>query len=227
MKMFSFTKPYAATLDVWGRWQSIISTRYPKLYYLREVLPSKIRVIFRKINDAIWWVRYRTTHRYHDLKIKNLKPGYHDVDHKILYVNFSLLMEYVEIGLSSKNHEWHDKNTKGWFKKWKSAEAGLNYIDEMINDEDIKSNAPNQIEEAMIVRRLYLWWTVERNNRIETYSDPRIWEGVEKNKLSFGVWKDDAYNKALHNMGNSSTFYEDQDQKMLEKLISIRCSLWS
>lgn len=229
MKLFSFNKPYAATGQVWSRWKSIISKRYPILYYLREVLPVQVSIIFSKFNDAVWWVKYRTVQRNHILKIKGLEPGYCDIDRKMLYANFSLLVEYVEVGLSSRNFEWHSK------RRWKKncAEAGLDYIDWIINDEDIKSNSPNQIEEAIIVRRLYIWWTVERQKRINAWNDPLIWSGVEKPKVKnvdflFNGWNKNApYNTATTNMRNTTTFYEDQDQKMLEKLISVRSSLWT
>lgn len=232
MKLFSFNKPFSATPRVWERWKSIISKRYPIRYYLREVLPIQISIGFRKMEDAVWWVKYRTIHRNNILKIKGLEPGYCDIDRKMLYANFSLLAEYIEVGLSSRNVEWHTKNNKR--RRWKNcAEAGLDYIDWIINDEDIKANSPQQIEEALIVKRLYIWWTIERQKRINVYNDPLIWAGVEKPKFAKNLdflrgWSTKTpYNAALENMRNTITFYENQDQKMLEKLISIRSTLWT
>lgn len=42
------------------------------------------------------WVLYRTTHKFHIIKLKTLEPGYYDIDHRMLHACFQLLVEYVE-----------------------------------------------------------------------------------------------------------------------------------
>ena len=79
------------------------------------------------------------------------------------------------------------------------------------------------------IRDLYLWWTVERPNRIDAHADPRIWKDVQRPErfmLSFNR-HDPSYDKALKQMSQTDEFYTQQDQAMLEKLISYRRNLWS
>jgi len=42
--------------------------------------------------DIKWWFKHRIVEKYHI----DLKPGYYDIDTRILYANFGLLKEFVE-----------------------------------------------------------------------------------------------------------------------------------
>jgi hypothetical protein len=46
--------------------------------------------------DLWWGFLHRTFYRYNIIRIKTLKPGYYDVDHRMLHANFQLLVDYVE-----------------------------------------------------------------------------------------------------------------------------------
>lgn len=58
--------------------------------------------------DLIWWVRYRTTNRFHVLKIGSLKPGWWDADTRILHASFALLEDYVEREKPFKIVAWNE-----------------------------------------------------------------------------------------------------------------------
>lgn len=45
--------------------------------------------------DPVWWLRYRTTHRYHVVQT-GLAPDYHDSVERMLYACFRLLVDFVE-----------------------------------------------------------------------------------------------------------------------------------
>jgi hypothetical protein len=51
--------------------------------------------IDRKLKSLIWWIKYRTTERYHIVDTK-LKPAYYDVDTRLTDACFSLLIDFVE-----------------------------------------------------------------------------------------------------------------------------------
>lgn len=50
----------------------------------------------RWLHDLIWWVKYRTTHRYHVLNL-GTEPGYSDVMERLVHANFALLVSFMEI----------------------------------------------------------------------------------------------------------------------------------
>lgn len=233
-KWFSFTMPSSATGEVWDRWQRLTKSRYPILYFLRQRVPTMVRVKIRQTNDKIWWVRYRTINRNHVMRIRDLKPGYYEPETKILYASFSLLREYVEVGLACRNFRWYEDRIPKWVPKWLKSrwprkidpEAGIAYLRWEIEDEDVQVNSPAQSETAATIMRLYLWWTQEREERIDPHEDYRIWEGVERPEGLF-TGGTPAYSEALDAMSKANDFYEAQDQAMLVKLISVRRFLWS
>ncbi len=236
-KIFYFTKPTAATGEVWERWRRHVKARYPILYFLRERLPTFFRVKKLQFSDFIWWFKYRTTDRNHILKIRNLKPGYYEPDTKMLYAAFSLLIDHVEIGLACRNFGWYEKKYPKWlptiFRRfWKqkiNPQAGIDHLIWEMTDEDVVTNSPEQSRVAGIIMRLYVWWTQERQERIDAHSDFRIWEGVEREHcdLFFGSGRNPKYKAALDSMSKLNDFYDAQDQAMLIKLVEIRNHLWS
>jgi hypothetical protein len=54
-------------------------------------------VIRNWLSAIYYWLLYRfhPGHRYHVLKL-GIKPGYSDVDYRIVHANFALLVQYVE-----------------------------------------------------------------------------------------------------------------------------------
>jgi hypothetical protein len=53
----------------------------------------------RFLRNVKWAILHRITHRYNIVHTR-LKPGYYDNDIRMLYANFNLLVEYVEIELA-------------------------------------------------------------------------------------------------------------------------------
>ena len=65
-----------------------------------ECKTSKWKIFLYRLprvpNRMYWWIRHRTTNRYHVLKYRNLTPGWHDVDTRILHACFDLFCDFVE-----------------------------------------------------------------------------------------------------------------------------------
>lgn len=71
---------------------------------------------FSWIDDAHDWIRYRTTEKYNCVNMsKTLKPGYYDIDTRILHANFTLLCSYVEKEMDII--DWNDCDESKHIKK--------------------------------------------------------------------------------------------------------------
>lgn len=60
-----------------------------KWYFLTKHFP------FYQIMEVVWWIRHRTTNKYHIVKL-DVAPGYSDIDERMLQACFALLCEFVE-----------------------------------------------------------------------------------------------------------------------------------
>lgn len=66
-----------------------------------------------KLRDIWWWMLHRTTHRFNRVKIKSLKPGYYDIDYRMLHACFQLLVDYVENERPFEIIDWdHDDESR-------------------------------------------------------------------------------------------------------------------
>jgi hypothetical protein len=139
--------PVVGTIEEWSAWHAAQERDHPGLLlWLIWDLPYYLGAPRRRLRAAIRWVRYRTTRRYHVIKIRGLSPGYCDADTRMLYGCFSLLMDFVEkeIGGLAKLREW---------------------TSELLADEGYNHAAQIAFQEECEV--LYLWWAVERPRRID------------------------------------------------------------
>lgn len=232
LRWFLFKEPSAASGEWWDKRHEMLSRRAPLRYFLQNDLPHLLRMQGRKAKDAIWWFRYRTTDRHHVVPT-GLKPGFHEVENRMLYANFSLLVEYVEVGLASKNYDCADKDPKV---------RGLQYLDWEIKETQCSQE---QRDTAQAVRMLYLWWTVERPQRLEPWAAPEIWGEPKSNddppekfslfglrsarrRFSLGNRKRSRIVKeAAGTAAATEAFYAHQDTGMLLKLVELRSSLWT
>lgn len=198
------------TMNEYFAWEKEMAKKYPVRYFITETIPDHYDMWCRRIRSAYWWVRYRTTNRNHILKIHSLEPGWHDRDTRMLHACFQLLIDYIEIELPRR--EYRLKSAKA-----RRASKGLELLDEMIEDPSCHHGpSPTQAEAAQIKKDLYLWWTETRAKRIEAWADPLI-------------WTDEA--KAEGTAGEQASYlehcYDEEDQLMLKRLISVRNTLWS
>lgn len=177
-KKFYPDKPLAATSKEWGEWRR--EAKKKKLrYFIANDVPSWIRSkIINPIEDAIWWVKYRTTSRYHILKL-DTDPGYMDDSEKILYANFTILKNYVEndcakrrwfyyVSSPEEDHEllMFDKYTMGIeYLNWEislSDPDSEDYDDLLYESEKWKNGEIDPLDtqsgSAKEVKELYLWW---------------------------------------------------------------------
>ena len=190
-KKFNTDRPRALPWGEWDKWYADTKAKYPFKYFMTETLPDTvedfIEFFLRPIRNARYWVRYRTTDKYHLVDTK-LKPDYYDTSTIMLHANMELLRDHVEISLAWRNWTF-DVNaktgykmpwyTRGWlkFRKWRSPEAGLDYLNwetKLVYDKDTYGVEPghpdygkptDQAKTAKEVLKIYTWWTTVYPNR--------------------------------------------------------------
>jgi hypothetical protein len=162
--------------------------------------------------NLVWFVRHRTIDRFNIIKIKSLKPDYYEYYERMLHGCFALLLEYVkELGYGCEKR-------------------GLSYL-----DEEIEGGIEDNIEESMrksqreyekIVKELYLWWVFERPKRVNPWDlvDHVNWTipiVFDRTKPEIVLWESQC--KAAE---EEKERQNEEDNLMLQKLISIRLFLW-
>lgn len=116
-----------------------------------------------KIQNFIWAIKHRTTHKFHIIKT-GLKPGYYEIETLMVYGLFALLVRFVEKeyeGISGVEERIKD------LEKWRDDPEELT-IGEYDYDGEI-----SQYKEVI---RLYKWWKevypkYDENNPWDKYYD--------------------------------------------------------
>lgn len=243
-----FHPPTALTLDGWRDFKIEFRKNAPVRFFFCERLIPWICSQGRKVKNAIWWVRYRTISRHHIINT-GLTPGWHDVDHKMLYANFALLVDYVE-----KECAWMDVafdeekrgNALGWYdnfpswtgihSRWRSREHGLRYLDweASLDDPSLSEyeSSASQARKARIVKELYIWWKDVRPAR-RLPAEPDYMADSTGLHFLDPDWKKDnpeeakAFSEWAENTHILEEAWAEEDTVMLMKLIKIRRGMWT
>lgn len=215
------------TFEAWDRRDAKLKRLYPIRWFVWETAADWLRYNIRgRYKRARDWMRFRTVDRYHILKLE-MEPGYCDPDVRLLEANFQILKDFVEIELASMHLASHpDTHPAGarkvnmlstfgkLFRKnrrrnIRDPQAGLAHL-----DWEIDETSGNQQECAKVQKELYLWWTVYRKERINSYDHP-LTRDPKSEKTTFKLAAD------------LEKFYEAEDEAMLLMLVRIRRSLWT
>lgn len=229
-----FILPDANCSMNWSKWELYderIKSSFPIRWFISETLPNFYRrKIVNRWHKTRNWVRYRTTDRYHVVKLE-IKPGYTDPCNRLLEANFQILKDFVEIELASMQlacdspsksdtrlgvlDHFKDIFNKARRKNIRNPEAGLRYL-----NWEIEESGGRQAVNAAEKKALYLWWTIDRPNRFKLYEDPHLGWSRQGDVLVKG---DNADYQMIHSLED---FYIKQDQEMLLRLVKIYSSLW-
>lgn len=190
------------------------------------------------LKDIERWIAHRTYDKCHVVKT-DLKPGYYDIDTRMLHSNFTLLVDFVEIDKASLQYFFtsHERTKKFGSRvnfnnltKAQKKELGLQYLDWEINtDEPFFPEI--QRDSAKETKELYLWWTDVRPSRIDPYDKYK----EELNKFGESIYKltvkdikkAKKVNAIFKKIGKLEEQYDKEDETMLIRLMKVRRSLWT
>jgi hypothetical protein len=222
----------ALTSVAWRKRDAKLRSRFPIRWFFNETCIDfwnyEVKARYNTVRN---WLRYRTTARYHVVKLQT-EPGYMDPDTRLMMTNFQILKDYVEIELAAMNeatnncegdeplHKAMGRFRKKYRRGHRYPDKGLQYL-----DWEIKECAGNvQGTTAAEKKELYLWWTQYRPARLEVYSDPLIWGKDERSG-------EDLFNGSnaweYHLCHELENMYHREDEEMLIRLMKIRTSLWT
>lgn len=221
--------PSCGSGEEWAIIDKINKLKYPKRYWLNEVLIPNvwwpIPRFFKNIRDQIRW---RFFEKFHIIDTK-LKPEYYDCDHRMLHGMFALLVDFVEIEKAWMQAVFSESYKKPWypFARFRDRERGIKYLEwEMTLTE--KDESPEQAKNAKIIKELYLWWVDVRPVRLDPYElmtedifppDRNLFDRIGKTT--------DEQHKIFERINELEKENDDEDTEMLVKLIKLRGSLWT
>lgn len=167
----------------------------------------------------IWWLRYRTTEKYHVVKT-GLKPGYYDTDHIMIHACFNLLKEFVETEIVHMYYILCFKGKKPWWKSTKKfikehqREFIDGYLDYWLNKDNWKDATEDDmsiyITKDQEIKTLYYWWIDER---------PKIIQKIEHAYFNY-----ESNIKSIMELEEKAW---KEDEEMLIRLMKIRPTLWT
>jgi hypothetical protein len=187
---------------------------------------------FKAIKEAHWWIKYRTTHKYNEIKVTSLKPGYYDADHVLTHAIFDLLVQFIEFEQAWQyfccNKEelakvpWY--MTEIQYCKKHGRELGLEALEKDIelrmdlDDNGCQTQGDLQINHEMTqgwcskeMKEVYLWY---KDIYLKHDQEKRFW-AIHNRKISI------AERLALEK------FYTDEETEMLIRVIKVRQALWT
>lgn len=258
-------KPESGSSRAWREWEKAAKEAHPIRYWIAETALDKIQNFIWWPIDTLYNYKYRFVNRFvtktHALTASSLPKGaWHEFETRVLHCMFDELVNFVEIeqawnflGFSSEEFREKYKEpwyARGWFRTrtWRSAEAGLDYLDwssqlrfdeswGVDKDNEMYGQLTPQAISAQEVRELYNWWKNIRPNRPDP-SEVSGWDEMYSNrKKKYGddcFWLEaetsdekDFSRSVLLKLNDIEEAYHKEDEDMLIRLIKIRRNLWT
>ena len=251
------------TAREWKNWTKEAKTKHPIRYWIADeglgYLQDFVYWPYNRIHSIRYYINNRWVTKSHALTAhpRDIKRGnWQDVGYRFLPCLFNELVDFVEIEQAWHHVVWDSEARKKydtpwwsrWYRKWRSPEAGLAYLDwasSLTYDESwMDENDPlhckptPQAEAAKEIKELYLWWTDTYRNRPDPY-DISGWTAVCEKTREDGeimslfdredetpeerIERDTAHKK----LQEIEKQYEQEEEDMLIRLIKIRQSLWT
>lgn len=237
-----FNPPGAMSATGWRLFGEEFKEVAPIRYWIKhDFVRGIVWPIQRTFNNAKFWIRYRTTHRYHVVET-GLKPGYNEVETVMLYTSFNLLKNFVEVELASHSPDrevtWCERHMPFYrlFYPFRRPDLGMKVLDWKCSLDDpslpVFQQSVHEAADGREIRTLYKWWVEDRPARKRIEIPAYSMQG----KGDLGIFDDDfdreaedykAYEKARAEAAQQGVDWRAEEQTMLERLIKVRQSLWS
>lgn len=226
---FDMYPPSYGSMEEWDIIDKINKLKYPKRYWISETLiPNCWWPITRGWGSIVSYIRFGFFEKHHLIDTK-LPKDYQEVDTRLLHGMFSLLVDFVEVEKAWMEAIFNENYKRPWWKldsRFREREMGLKYLDWEITL--ITSDHDNlQGENAKIIKELYLWWVDVRPARTDPYD---LMDDLPDDSRGLKGWlkeKDPKRDVLYKKIGEIEVAEFDEDTKMMEKLISVRGSLWT
>jgi hypothetical protein len=160
---------------------------------------------------------------------------YHDTDHKMLYIVFQILVDFVEIECGAICGPYRFENR--WQKAYRilsqlplldwllpgdrNALRGLHHLRWAMSLKD----SPSQAQHAKDVFALYKFWKHTRPRRIDPWEWAETFTGPKRIGKGFDFSPE--YSAKLQAAGDLEEVYHRDDEEQLHLLIKIRQGLWT
>lgn len=158
----------------------------PIRYWVVHDVPMGFRILKRRLDDAKWWVKHRTTHKNHIINTK-LSPGWINSSDRIIHATFETACRYV----------WHEFLEEKW-KEYSGIPSPYRrcrvIFDDIIEDMNNGNGRPYRGPETEfgILFDMYLWWVYEFPQRFDPYSTYQDENSSpptkQKTKKWYGQW---------------------------------------
>lgn len=242
-KFFYPNWPNSATMEGWAEWHKEAKKR-KVAYWMSRKMPAWFRHKASKVRDVKLWFQYRfqNEHAYHLIDTK-LGYGYHEIEERMLYGMFNLLVNFVEVEKAQLHYIGMDKDDVRPSPKF----AGLQHLDweiELVHDEDecIACGTPELINKptsqaiaAFEIKYLYQWWVDIRPKRPDPWDNEKL-SALYPHDDDMDIMemlgtknpKKDKLAKELREQAHEQEMkYQKQDDEMLMRLVEIRHALWA
>jgi len=131
---------------------------HPVRWFFLQSVPNALEFLITILptlyQDVKFWIRYRTTEKYHIVNT-GLKPGYYDTDNILTAAMWALLVDFVEVECAwmnirfesdkAKRTEYYKHRTTLFQRKVRVSEMGLDYLNFQIESDSRKTKPYNEI----------------------------------------------------------------------------------
>jgi hypothetical protein len=255
---FGPERPTYATAEDWDKYREEWETKYPRLNWWTDDFIDRIQDVCYFPRDLWKHIYHKLNARFNDQyylgKSDLNKWEYHEIDTRMLHINFQMLVDFIEVERCGyKNEKWYQRGYASFiFGKLRDPVEGMNNLEwetELKFDEsyygpgwtkeqvmkefgDRYGQDTPQAEKAKEILALYYWWKA-RPARPDPYEESGYnkiaaeeeYKITKKRRLSFQLSKE--MSEAYDRIHEIEEKYAKEDDEMLAKLISIRRSLWS
>lgn len=207
---FTFEKPFALTFDGWDDWNKTTKLEQPIKWFFVETIPEWCNEHFiwsieRLLKSAYWGVIHRVVpkHRYHVIKPRTLKPGYHNPYSLLLHSSFEILVDFVEHERREGYVDWSAtiEHREFWEEANKLVYWWQNIYpmrDEWMERDHPLPNSPNGCTDDM-------WCLKEKYHNTEEYKE---------------------FGRVCEIHRKLSEQYEDEESLNLSRLAKIKMFMW-
>lgn len=227
-KIFKIEIPKALPLGEFEQWHSEMKSKNPIGYFLTEnIFDFCYSIKFRYYYSFFYPLKNRLISKYHLIDTRLDKSSYFDIDERMLYGNFSLLQDFVEIELASM----FDYTNNSEDAKYTNSQKGMKYCQEFFENYQLDKSIFSEEYETKIktfykeVYDLYNWWVYSRPIRISSNDLSGLYDLESKSVKSLA--DDEIFKSKCKDCHDIDQNYENEDQIMLERLIKIRRGLWT